>query len=132
MREKGVLRKSELSKREVEAQGGQEKDVNSVHDECHVSNRHMTWWHNAWWIRVDNGPHNAQRQGTAQNLASSQASGRTGPRRKLGRRDPGGRKRETEKGRKGEAGQNRKTNEATLHLIFHVSQQQQQQPQQLQ
>ena len=43
--------------REVEAQGGQEEDVNSVHDECHVSNRHMTWWHNAWWIRVDNGPH---------------------------------------------------------------------------
>ena len=43
--------------RKVEAQGGQEEDVNSVHDECHVSNRHMTWWHNAWWIRVDNGPH---------------------------------------------------------------------------
>ena len=43
--------------REVEVQGGQEEDVNSVHDECHVSNRHMTWWHNAWWIRVDNGPH---------------------------------------------------------------------------
>ena len=43
--------------REVEAQRGQEEDVNSVHDECHVSNRHMTQWHNAWWIRVDNGPH---------------------------------------------------------------------------
>ena len=43
--------------REVEAQGGQQEDVNSQHEECHVSNRHMTWWHNAWWIRVDNGPH---------------------------------------------------------------------------
>ena len=52
-----MLRKSELSKREVEAQEGQEEDVNSVHDECHVSNRHVTRWHNAWWIRVDNGPH---------------------------------------------------------------------------
>ena len=39
------------------AQGGQQENANSVHEECHVSNRHMTWWHNAWWIRVDNGPH---------------------------------------------------------------------------
>ena len=22
-----------------------------------MSNRHMTWWHNAWWVRVNNGPH---------------------------------------------------------------------------
>ena len=43
--------------RKVEAQGEQEEDVNSVHDECHVSNRHMTWWHNARWIRVDNWSH---------------------------------------------------------------------------
>ena len=42
---------------EVKAQGGQQENANSVHEECHVSNRHMTWWHNAWWIRVDNGPH---------------------------------------------------------------------------
>ena len=43
--------------REVKAQGGQQENANSVHEECHVSNRHMTWWHNAWWIRVGNGPH---------------------------------------------------------------------------
>ena len=42
---------------EVKAQGGQQENANSVHEECHVSHRHMTWWHNAWWIRVDNGPH---------------------------------------------------------------------------
>ena len=42
---------------EVKAHGGQEEDANSLHEECHVSNRHMTWWHNAWWVRVDNGPH---------------------------------------------------------------------------
>ena len=34
-----------------------EEDVNSVHDGSHVSNRHMTWWRNAWWVRVNNGPH---------------------------------------------------------------------------
>ena len=22
-----------------------------------MSNRHMTWWQNAWWVRVNNGPH---------------------------------------------------------------------------
>ena len=33
------------------------KEANSMHEENDVSNRHMTWWRNAWWIRVDNGPH---------------------------------------------------------------------------
>ena len=28
-----------------------------MHEENDVSNRHMTWWRNAWWIRVDSGPH---------------------------------------------------------------------------
>ena len=35
----------------------EKEDANSLHEESHVSNRHMTWWHNAWWSRVDNGPH---------------------------------------------------------------------------
>ena len=42
---------------EVKAQGEQEDDENSLHEESHVSNRHMTWWQNAWWVRVNNGPH---------------------------------------------------------------------------
>ena len=28
-----------------------------MHEENDVLNRHMTWWKNAWWIRVDSGPH---------------------------------------------------------------------------
>ena len=28
-----------------------------MHEESHVSNRHMTWWQNSWWVRVNNGPH---------------------------------------------------------------------------
>ena len=35
---------------------GAKKETNSVH-ENDVSKRHMTWWKNAWWIRVDSGPH---------------------------------------------------------------------------
>ena len=57
--------------REVEAQEGHEraeevttqekcvgvkKETNSMY-ENDVSNRYMTWWKNAWWIRVDSGPH---------------------------------------------------------------------------
>ena len=33
------------------------KETNSMHEESDVSNRHMTWWKNAWWIRMDGGPH---------------------------------------------------------------------------
>ena len=33
------------------------KEANSMHEENDVSNRHMSWWKNAWWIRVDSGPH---------------------------------------------------------------------------
>ena len=33
------------------------KKENSMHEENDVSNRHMTWWRNAWWIRVNSGPH---------------------------------------------------------------------------
>ena len=33
------------------------KEMNSMNEESDVSNRHMTWWRNAWWVRMDNGPH---------------------------------------------------------------------------
>ena len=42
---------------EVKAQDEREKDANSMHGESHVSNRHMMWWQNAWWVRVNDGPH---------------------------------------------------------------------------
>ena len=51
------MKAQEGHKGEVKAQGEQGEDANSVHEESHVSNRHMTWWRNAWWVRMDNGPH---------------------------------------------------------------------------
>ena len=39
------------------------KEMNSMHEEIDVSSRHMTWWSNAWWIRVDSGPHLRTAQG---------------------------------------------------------------------
>ena len=87
--------------REVEAQGGQEEDVNSVHDECHVTNRHVTWWHNAWWIRVDNGPHMRSARGRRRTWrAARQAAEQVRDGNWVGETRVG-RERETEKGRKG-------------------------------
>ena len=47
----------------VDAQGGRGRKEgemngeNSLHEESRASDRHMTWWRNAWWVRVNNGPH---------------------------------------------------------------------------
>ena len=51
------VKAQEGHKGEVKAQEEQGEDANSLHEESHVSNRHMTWWRNAWWVRVNNGPH---------------------------------------------------------------------------
>ena len=50
-------RAQEERKNGVKAQDEREEDANSLREESHVSNRHMTWWQNAWWVRVNNGPH---------------------------------------------------------------------------
>ena len=124
---------------EVKAHGGQEEDANSLHEECHVSNRHMTWWHIAWWVRVDNGPHMRSARGRRRTWrAARQAAEQVRDGNWVGE----ARWEERERLKKGEGGERQnRNNEATLHLILHVSQQQehpstqqpqQQQPQQLQ
>ena len=35
----------------------EKKETNSMQEEHDVSNRHMTWWKNSWWVRMDSGPH---------------------------------------------------------------------------
>ena len=105
---------------EVKAQGGQEEDVNSVHDESHVSNRHMTWWQYAWWVRVDNGQHMRSAKGRRRTWrAAMQAAEQVRNGNLVG---------ETREGDGRGERQNRKNNEATFHLILHVSQQQQEHP----
>ena len=68
-REKEV--RAQMERRRAEAQEGHEgKEVLTTQEECveekketnsmqekDVPNRHMTWWKNAWWVRMDNGPH---------------------------------------------------------------------------
>ena len=72
-----MLRRSEESKRvKLRPRGGREQESeevrNRTQEECveekreeessnqicedsDVSNRHMTWWRKAWWIRIDDG-----------------------------------------------------------------------------
>ena len=116
--------------REVEAQGGHESDVkaqeghegevkaqeeqgedsNSLQEESHVSNRHMTWWHNAWWVRVNTGPH-------LRTARDRRRVWRAATRAALEVRDTGkdaGGERE-----KREQGKTEGTESNTLHVVFH-------------
>ena len=74
------------------------KETNSMHEESDVSKRHMTWWKNAWWIRMDGGPPHAGRsdavdesgeqpEGQPNRLATTTGSKRPGalPKRQRGR-----------------------------------------------
>ena len=112
---------------EVKAQEEQGEDANSLHEESHVSNRHMTWWHNAWWVRVNNGPH-------LQTARDRRRVWRAATRAAQEVRDTGkvaGGERE-----KREQGKTESNASNTLHVVFHfptaTTSTQQQQPQQQQ
>ena len=91
------------------------KETNSVQEEHDVSNRHMTWWRGAWWVRVDNGPHlrtarDRRRAWRAATRAAREA-------------------RETEQEAKGEKwgkkereNQTKLCSENTLHIVLHLLQ----------
>ena len=112
--------------REVEAQEGQEEDVNSVRDECHVSNRHMTWWQNAWWIRVDHGPHMRSARGRRRTWrAARQAAEQVRNGNWAGETREGAEEAERQKGEKRRREpqterQTRHGSENTLHIVFHL------------
>ena len=68
----GEAQEERREEREVEAQEGHDgeeematqekcveakKETNSMNEENDASNRHMTWWRDAWWVRVNSGPH---------------------------------------------------------------------------
>ena len=99
---------------EVKAQEGQGEDANSMHEECHVSNRHMTWWQNAWWVRVDNGPHMRSARGRRRTWrAARQAAEQVRIGNWVG--ETRGEERENwEQGRRGRKESN------TLHLVIHL------------
>ena len=94
---------------EVKAQEEQREDANSLHEESHVSNRHMTWWHNAWWVRVNNGPHlrTARDRRKVWRAATRAAQEVRGTGKVGGERE------------KREQGKTERTESNTLHVVFH-------------
>ena len=107
---------------EVKAQGEQGENANSLHEESHVSNRHMTWWRNAWWIRVENGPHMQTARGRRQiwRAARRAAEQVCDDGRVEETRSPAEEADEKTWGqRKGER-QTRRLNANTLHLVIHL------------
>ena len=103
---------------EVKAQEEQGEDSNSLQEESHVSNRHMTWWHNAWWVRVNNGPHlRTARDRRKVWRAATRAAQEVRDTGKVA----GGEREKWETGSKESNASN------TLHIVLHLLQQQQQQ-----
>ena len=56
-KKKKMMMKKKKRKKKRKKKKKEEEDAISVHEESHVSSRHMTSWRNALWIRVVNGPH---------------------------------------------------------------------------
>ena len=94
---------------EVKAQEEQGEEANSLHEGSHVSDRHMTWWRNAWWVRVNNGPHlQTARDRRRVWRAATRAAQEVRDTGKV----PGGEREKWEQG---------KTESNTLHVIFHFN-----------
>ena len=119
----GQAREGKAQKRGVDAQEGhgeemttQEKCVeaknesNSMHEENDVSSRHMTWWRDAWWVRMDNGPHlrTARDRRRVWRAATRAAREARETERVAGR--------EREKWEQGATGRKESN---TLHVVFH-------------
>ena len=97
------VRTQEMGEKEVDAQewseeegkrealGEREKEeeiVDRTCDDKDVSDRHITRWKNAWWIRVNSGPHMRSARGRRRTWRAAKQEAEQGSLRKLGRRDP--------------------------------------------
>ena len=85
------------------------KGMNSMNEENDVSNRHMTWWRNAWCIRMDSGPH--LRTARGRRIVWRAATRAARETRETGR-VAGGERKEWETGSK-------ESNANVLHVVFH-------------
>ena len=86
------------------------KEMNSMYEESDVSNRHTTWWRNAWWVRVDNGPHLRTARGRRR---AWRAATRAAREARETEQVAGGEREKWEQGTTGRKESN------TLHVVFH-------------
>ena len=136
-REERKAQEEREEEREIEAQEGHEeakevttqekcveakKETNSMYEESDVSNRHMAWWRNAWWIRMDSGPHMRTARGRRRiwrsaRRAAEQARDNDG----VGETQSFAEEAEGETGirKKCEQGTTGRKESNTLHVVFH-------------
>ena len=125
----GKAQEERRKEREVEAQEGHDgekemttqekcveakKEVNSMHEENDVSNRHMTWWRDAWWVRMDNGPHIRTARGHRRVWRAATRAAREA---RETEQVAGG---EREKWEQGTTGRTGRKESNTLHIVFHL------------
>ena len=131
------VREGKAQEREVDAQEGhgeemttqeecveEKRGTNSMQEEHDVSNRHMTWWRNAWWIRVDSGPHMRTARGRrrvwrAARRAAEQARDNVG----VGETQSFAEEAEGETGgrKTWEQGTTGRKESNTIHVVFHFA-----------
>ena len=105
------------------------KKENSMHEENDVSNRHMTWWRKAWWVRMDNDPHLRTARGRRRVWRAATRAAREARETEQVAGEKG---RNGNKGQQGERGEKKATH-CTSSSTFHPQAQQPQlQQQQLQ
>ena len=124
-REEGKAQEERREERKVEAQEGHDgeeemttqencvetkKEMNSMYEESDVSNRHMTWWRNAWWVRMDNGPHLRTARGRRRVWRAATRAAREA---RETEQVAGGEREKWEQGTTGRKESN------TLHVVFH-------------
>ena len=109
------------------------KETNSMHEESDVSNRHMTWWRDAWLIRMDGGPHMRTARGRPNRPATTTGwkRPRAQPKRQRERNGEGrnGSKREPEEKKATPCTLSSTSQREQLQPLQQVQQQQQRQPQ---
>ena len=124
-REEVKAQEERREERKVEAQEGHDgeeemttqencvetkKEMNSMYEESDVSNRHMTWWRNAWWVRMDNGPHLRTARGRRRVWRAATRAAREA---RETEQVAGGEREKWEQGTTGRKESN------TLHVVFH-------------
>ena len=126
-REGKVQAQGHEGKEEMTTQGEcveDKRETNSMQEEHDVSNRHMTWWRNAWLIRMDSGPHMRTARGRrriwrAARRAAEQARDNDG----VGETQSFAEEAEGKTGRrkKREQGTTERKESNTLHVVFHFT-----------
>ena len=99
------------------------RETNSMQEEHDVSNRHMTRWGNAWWIRMDGGPHWQTARGRRQIWrAARRAAEQARDGHRVEEIQSSAEEAEGEKWRrkKREQGRNRREESNTSHIVLHL------------